>query len=74
MGIYLKVDYAVAEERAALRSSSDFGSFNEAKRVTQVRYHGAHKIHSEVARPDEFANFLVCSNDPMNASILAFRD
>jgi len=73
VGIYLKVDCHIAEERAALRDSNDFGSFNEAKRITQVRYHRAHKIHSEIARPEDIATFVICNNNPMCASILTSK-
>lgn len=73
IGIYLKVDYRVAEERASLRDAVDFGSISEAKRITQVRYHGAHKIHAEIAKPTEFATFVICNNNPANASILVSR-
>lgn len=59
VGIYLDVDRAIAEERAAIRDAESFGSADEARRVTRTRYHGAHSIHSELAKPIQTAEFVI---------------
>lgn len=71
--IYLSVDYNIAEERAAIRDAAAFGSATEAKRITQTRYHGAHKIHLEMAKPMDVATFVVDNNDPTKSTILTSR-
>jgi len=70
VGIYLNVDYNIAEERAAIRDADDFGSATEAKRITHTRYHGAHKIHTQMAKPMNVATFVVDNNEPIKARIL----
>ena len=69
VSIYLKVDYNIAEERAAIRDAVAFGSATEAKRITHTRYHGAHKIHLEMAKPMDVATFVVDNNNPAKATI-----
>lgn len=73
VGIYLNVDYNIAEERAAIRDAAGFGSAIEAKRITQIRYHGAHKIHLEMSKPMDVATFVVDNNNPVKATILISR-
>jgi uridine kinase len=74
LGIYLSVDENIAVERASVRDGHLFGSEEKARLVTQNRYHAAHRIHFEIARPTNAADFVICNNDPANPVILIQRD
>jgi uridine kinase len=71
VSIYLQVDYAIAEDRASLRDAEMFSSSEIARKVTKFRYHGAHKIHEELAVPKKIATFVVLNNDPSSPIIVA---
>ncbi|MGZ3789004.1 MAG: hypothetical protein ACXVLQ_10795 [Bacteriovorax sp.] len=71
VSVYLLVDYEIAEDRASLRDAEVFSSSDVARKITKLRYHGAHKIHTESAKPKEIATFVVSNNDPKNPAILA---
>ena len=73
VGIYLDVDFSVAEERASVRDAAAFGSPEMAKSVTQNRYHGAHRIHKIEAAPEEGASFVIRNTEPSHPEILARR-
>src|SRR5690606_31306533 len=55
--LFLSVNYEIAESRASIRDANSFGSPDEARRVTKERYHAAHKLHAEINRPSDIANF-----------------
>lgn len=74
LGIYLSVHENIAVDRASIRDGHLFGSEEKARLVTQNRYHAAHRIHVEKARPADAANFVICNNDPANPVVLIQRD
>lgn len=69
--IYIKVDFATAEERASVRDADLFQSADLARSVTRNRYHEAHRIHIEISRPADLANLVICNKDPLNPKIEA---
>lgn len=71
VSIYLQVDYDIAEERASLRDAEMFSSQEIARNITKLRYHGAHKIHEEQARPKNIATFVVSNNNTLSPAIVA---
>jgi uridine kinase len=73
VSIYLKVAFEIAEQRASERDAADFGSSEHARRVTRNRYHGAHRLHNQIASPAEHAQFVVCNDDPSNMSLIKVR-
>lgn len=73
VGIFLSVAFDVAENRAAQRDAKSFGTADEARRVTKVRYHGAHRIHAESCRPQEAAHFIILNDDPLHPQIIIER-
>lgn len=70
VSIYLLVDYEIAEDRASLRDAELFSSSDVARKITKLRYHGAHKIHTDSVKPKEIATFVISNNDPKNPTIL----
>ncbi len=64
IGIYLSVDFDIAESRAAERDAALFSSAATARHVTKTRYHGAHRIHNEQAQPLENANYVILNKNP----------
>jgi len=69
VGIYLSVDFEIAESRASVRDAELFKSAEIAREITKKRYHGAHQLHIEVANPCERAQFIINNNDPQNPSM-----
>ena len=69
--IYLKVDFETAVGRAESRDEESFGSKEKARHVTEVRYHGAHLIHNEEAKPWNVADFIVDNNVPPEAFLVS---
>ena len=66
MRLYLKVDFSCAEKRAGERDGVFFGSKDLAIETTRNRYHQAHRIHNELEKPWEKADYVVDNNDPCN--------
>jgi len=67
--IYIKVEFEIAQSRAAVRDADYFGSSEKALEVTRIRYHGAHLIHNELATPWLFADVVINNDRPENPVI-----
>jgi uridine kinase len=68
--LYLKVPFEVAEERASVRDSIQFGSRESAREITRSRYHAAHLLHIKENDPEMAANRVIENTNPEAACFL----
>jgi uridine kinase len=67
--IYLRADFAIAGERGARRDTELLGTYDNARRLFDVRYHAAGRRYLDEVDPERAADIVVDRDDPLHPKI-----